>query len=143
MDSASMAPLSRQCLDDSLRVVLDHIQQHQRRSVRGAITSLPVPQGCGRKTKTGSKLRLGHPDLGPKGLHVDYAGTVQTHATGITLGMSNCLLQAQLDIFECITHGFVLSFQASTKASTKSANSFRSPLVRLTLSPLAKSVSKY
>src|SRR3546814_450414 len=120
----------------------DLIEQHQRRTTRDAVTPLPMAQGCCGKTKTGSKLLLSHPHLGSHCLHIDDARTMHTHATLIALSMRDGLLQALFDTFEHGVHEF-RPFQRSTSISTKPASSLRSALVKLTLSPLEKSVNRY
>src|SRR6218665_1360191 len=112
---------SCQGLDDGLRVPLDHIEQHQRRTVRGTVAALPMPQGCRGKTKAGGELFFSHPYLGAHGLHVDGARTMYAHAALITPGMGYGLLQALFDALECGAHD-VFPLQISTNTSTKSAS---------------------
>ena len=100
-----------------------------------------MAQRGSRKAKACGKLFLGHAHPGAQGLHVNWAGVMHLHPCALSFGMGNGFLQPLFDVLERAFHEF-FPFQMLTKISTKHASSLRSALVRLALSPLAKSVSK-
>lgn len=47
------------CNQYRYQIPVDGVQQHQRRPLRAAVTTLPVPQCCHGKPETGSELLRG------------------------------------------------------------------------------------
>src|SRR5690606_27002588 len=129
--------------DHRLGIPVDHVEQNQRGPPGSAVATFPVPQGCGREAELGGELFLGHAHLGTHGLDIDLAGAMHAHAMNIALGVSDRFRQALPNVVECSAQDFARPFQMFTNTSTRPASSLRSALVRLALSPLAKSASRY
>ncbi len=98
-----------------MRIVLNHVEQDQGRTVGPAVTTLPVTQCCGGKSKLSCKLRLRHSDFGTQGPHIHGTGAMNADARLVPFGVGNGFLQALLDAVECLAHVFLaFAFQMLT-----------------------------